>query len=215
LYVVEDNAQAQGAVNKGRLTGSWGHINATSFYPGKNLGALGDAGAITTNDAALAEKVQVLRNYGSQKKYYNEVLGINSRLDEVQAAFLSAKLVRLAEENTQRQRIAAQYNQLLAGVGDLILPVLANDCSSVYHIYMVRTNQRDALQQYLQQQSIGTMIHYPVPPHLQQAYSSMGYHRGAFPLAETIANTCLSIPVGPYLTEVQIAEVVTAIKSFF
>ncbi len=215
IAVLEDNAQSQGATCNGRLTGTWGIINATSFYPGKNLGALGDAGAITTDDAALAQKITILRNYGSQKKYYNEVPGTNSRLDEMQAAFLSVKLSVLHKNNTRRQQVAERYNELLAGVGDLVLPALAEGCTSVFHLYVVRSNRRNALQEHLQQKGIGTMIHYPVPPHQQQAYAELGYKKGHFPIAETIAETAISLPIAHYLNEDQINTVVNAVKSFF
>ncbi len=215
LAILEDNAQAQGARCNNRLTATWGIINATSFYPGKNLGALGDAGAVTTDDAALAEKVTALRNYGSHQKYYNEILGVNSRLDEMQAAFLSVKLPLLNAQNQRRQQVADRYNAVLAGVGDLILPVIAEGCTSVYHLYVVRTAQRDALQEHLRQKGIGTMIHYPVPPHLQQAYAALGYQKGDFPIAEQIADTAISLPMAHYLEEAQIAAVAEAIQSFF
>jgi dTDP-4-amino-4,6-dideoxygalactose transaminase len=214
LFVLEDNAQAQGAMCHGRLAGSWGHINATSFYPGKNLGALGDAGAITTNDQALFEQVKVLRNYGSQKKYYNEIKGVNSRLDELQAAFLSVKLKNLEKENLERQRLARLYETALEGIDNLTLPSTAEHCSSVYHIYQVRTEKRDALQSYLADQGIGTIIHYPLPPHMQQAYSEMGYKKGDFPIAEKIAETTLSIPLFPGLKDSEVIYVTEAIKTF-
>ena len=148
LFVLEDNAQAQGAICEGKLTGTWGDINATSFYPAKNLGALGDAGAITTNDVNLFDKVKVLRNYGSEKKYYNEIKGVNSRLDELQAAFLTIKLKSLNQNNIERQKIAKFYDNGLQGVGDILIPVNAVNCNSVYHIYQIRTSQRNQLQEF-------------------------------------------------------------------
>ncbi|MEJ7677582.1 MAG: DegT/DnrJ/EryC1/StrS family aminotransferase [Segetibacter sp.] len=172
LFVIEDNAQSQGASFNGKLTGSWGHINGTSFYPGKNLGALGDAGAVTTNDSELARKVFVLRNYGS-KKYYNEVIGYNMRLDECQAAFLSVKLKHLKEWTNQRQQIVSWYDQALNGVSGLILPSIAEGATHVYHLYVIRTKHRDALQKHLSDNGIGTLIHYPIPPHLQEAYKHL------------------------------------------
>lgn len=204
LYVVEDNAQAQGATYQGKPTGSFGQVNGTSFYPGKNLGALGDAGAVTTHDAALAARVQRLRNYGSDKKYYHEEIGFNMRLDECQAGFLSIKLRHLAVWTRQRQQIATWYNEALSGMGDLILPQIAEGATHVYHIYMIRTKQRDALQQHLQRNGIGTLIHYPAPPHLQKAYGSMGYKSGDFPIAEGIASTCLSLPLWPGMRESEV-----------
>ena len=215
LYVIEDNAQSQGATYKGKITGSWGHCNGTSFYPGKNLGALGDGGAVTTNDADLARRVSVIRNYGSEKKYFNEVKGINSRLDELQAAFLLIKLKKLTEDNAKRVEAAKLYDELLAGVGDLVLPQIAQDATSVFHLYVIRSKRRDELQAYLSENSVGTMIHYPIPPHLQQAYEDLGYKKGDFPIAEEIAGTGLSLPVSPYVTKNQIKKIATLIKYFF
>ncbi len=215
LFVVEDNAQAQGAMCNGKLAGSFGHINGTSFYPGKNLGALGDAGAITTDDAALLQKAKTLRNYGSEKKYYNEVKGYNSRLDELQAAFLDIKLKNLSNENTQRVDIANSYLKQLAGINNLILPVLANGCTSNYHLFLVRTDKRDELQQFLQQKGIGTVIHYPVPPHKQKAYAEEGFVENQFPLATLIADTCLSLPIFPGMTAEQITYICNSIKQFY
>lgn len=215
LYVVEDNAQAHLATYNGRITGSFGHLNATSFYPGKNLGALGDAGAVTGNDYELIDKVKILRNYGSQKKYYNEVKGINSRLDEMQASLLSVKLNFLEQFTNQRKEIASKYNQELSNISDLILPTLNSGATHVYHIYIVRTKNRDGLMQHLLEHGVSPFIHYPLPPHLQNAYKELGYKRGDFPLAEEIAETCLSIPLYPGLTEIQTTHIVNSIKSFF
>lgn len=215
LFVIEDNAQSQGATYKNKVSGSWGHCNGTSFYPGKNLGALGDGGAVTTNDAKIARNVSVIRNYGSEKKYYNEVKGINSRLDELQAAFLSIKLKKLDEDNKKRIAVAAYYNEHLARVGDVILPILAEDATSAYHLYVIRIKQRDELQAYLTDQGIGTVIHYPIPPHLQQAYRDLGYKKGDFPIAEEIAETCLSLPMSPYIETFQLKIICEAINSFF
>jgi dTDP-4-amino-4,6-dideoxygalactose transaminase len=215
LFVVEDNAQSQGATFNGKVTGCFGHINGTSFYPGKNLGAYGDAGAITTNDEQLYKRSNVIRNYGSQKKYYNEIKGINSRLDELQAGFLSIKLKYLTKWCEQRNHIAALYNQQLIGVGDVIIPMLANGATSVYHLYVIRTNKRNTLQQYLNENGVGTLIHYPLPPHLQEAYQEMGYKKGDFPLAETIADTCLSLPIFPGLKDEQVIQVCDTIKQFY
>lgn len=215
LYVVEDNAQSQGATFKGKLTGSFGHINGTSFYPGKNLGALGDAGAVTTNDERLAKKAFVLRNYGSEKKYHNEVIGYNMRLDECQAAFLSIKLQYLAQWTAQRQQIAAWYNELLQDVNDIDLPLVQPDATHVYHLYVIRTKNRNALQQHLQDNGIGTLIHYPIPPHLQQAYKDLGFRKGDFPIAEEIADTCLSLPLWPGMKRDDVESVAKTIKEYF
>ena len=213
--MVEDNAQSQGAAFNGKLTGSFGDINGTSFYPGKNLGALGDAGAITTNNDELAKSAQTFRNYGSQKKYYNEVIGQNSRLDELQAAILSDKLPKLMEWTRQRVVVADHYQKHLQNVGDLILPQNAEGASHVYHLYVVRTSKRDALQTFLTENGIGTLIHYPVPPHLQQAYQHFGYKKGDFPLAEELAETTLSLPMYPGLQEHQVIQICNEIKRFF
>lgn len=215
LFVLEDNAQAQGALCKGKITGSWGHINASSFYPGKNLGALGDAGAITSNDENLNNKVRIIRNYGSQKKYFNEIKGVNSRLDELQAALLSVKLNVLDAQNSQRIALAEIYNQQLQNVGDLTLPTLADSCTSVYHIYQVRTSRRNELQNYLTENGIGTIIHYPVPPHLQEAYAELAYKKGDFPIAEKIAEQTLSLPLYPGMQNEDVFTVIETIKKFF
>lgn len=215
LFVVEDNAQAQGATYNGKKTGSFGDCNATSFYPSKNLGALGDSGAVTTNSDALNEKVSMLHNYGSHKKYYHEVLGYNSRLDELQAALLSIKLKYLEEWNNERIKIAEIYSQLLSGVGDIVLPQLANAATCIYHLYVIRTKKRDALQKFLDENGIGTIIHYPVPPHLQNAYKSLGHKKGDFPIAEEVAETCISLPMFPGINEKDVNEVVTTIKKFY
>lgn len=214
IQVIEDNAQSQGAAFKGRLTGTWGHINGTSFYPGKNLGALGDAGAVTTNDADLAKKAAILRNYGSERKYYNEVIGHNMRLDECQAGFLSIKLRYLHEWTAQRQQIAAKYNEGLATGNRLVLPVVHQDATHVYHLYVIRTHKRDELQQHLTDHGIGSLIHYPVPPHLQKAYEQMGFKKGDFPIAEEIADTCLSLPMWPGMTDEAINRVIEVMNSF-
>lgn len=215
LKVIEDNAQAQGASYKKKVTGSFGDINATSFYPGKNLGALGDAGAITTNSEEYAIRARRLRNYGSEKKYYNEEIGHNMRLDELQAAFLTVKLKRLNEWTASRQQIAKWYDRYLKNVGDLILPVSADQATHVYHLYVIRTSQRNPLQQYLQSKGVGTLIHYPVPPHLQNAYQHMGYQRGSFPIAEVLADTMLSLPLWVGMEEQHVEYIANAINDFF
>lgn len=215
LYVIEDNAQAQGASYNGKLTGSWGDINGTSFYPGKNLGALGDAGAITTNNEVFAQKARVLRNYGSQKKYYNEVIGHNMRLDECQAAVLSVKLKYLDQWTKERHQIACWYDESLKEYSQIILPKLAENATHVYHLYVIRSEQRDGLQQYLTENGIGTLIHYPIPPHLQDAYKYLGYIAGDFPIAEEIANTCLSLPLWPGMTKGDVESISQMIRNFF
>lgn len=211
LKVIEDNAQSQGARYKGRRTGSLGDAAGNSFYPGKNLGALGDAGAVTTNDAALADRVRVLRNYGSRKKYFNEVKGFNSRLDELQAALLRVKLKRLDEWNGRRRAVAARYQAELTGSG-LGLPTAPAWAEPVWHLFVVRHQGRDEFQKKLSEAGIGTLIHYPVPPHLSGAYAEMGMAEGSFPIAEAIAATVLSLPIGPHLTPAQAAAVVEQVR---
>ena len=213
LKVIEDNAQAQGARYKGRLTGSLGDAAGNSFYPGKNLGAFGDAGAVTTNDPLLADRVRTLRNYGSKKKYYNECKGYNSRLDELQAAFLRVKLRKLDEWNQRRRMIALRYQLGLQGVSDLILPVVPAWAESVWHLFVVRHRERNSLQQILTQAGVGTLIHYPVPPHLSGAYAPMKWERGSFPAAEKLADTVLSLPMGPHLSKEQAEFVLDAVTS--
>ena len=208
LKVIEDNAQAQGARYKGRRTGSLGDAAGNSFYPGKNLGAFGDGGAVTTNDARLAERVRSLRNYGSKKKYYNEEKGHNSRLDELQAAFLRVKLKRLDEWNDRRRAIAARYLADLDDQTNLTLPFVPEWAEPVWHLFVVRHLKRNDLQQKLSAADIGTLIHYPVPPHLSGAYADAGWKRGAFPIAEELADTVLSLPMGPHLSQQQVNWVV-------
>lgn len=213
LRVLEDAAQAQGARYKDNYVGGTADIAAWSFYPGKNLGAMGDAGAITTNDAELADKVRILRNYGSRVKYVNEVTGFNARLDEIQAAVLSVKLAKLQEWNDRRRKIAAFYLENLQGL-DLILPVVPTWANPVWHLFVVRHSHRDELQKYLHQSGIGTLIHYPIPPHLQQAYSSLKLPQGSLPISEKIHQQVLSLPMGPHLTEAQAGEVVQALRNY-
>lgn len=214
LAVVEDNAQAQGATFGGQLTGGFGAVNATSFYPTKNLGALGDAGAITTPDAALAEQLRRLRSYGAIQKNYHELPGYNSRLDELQAAVLRIKLRHLPTWTAQRQQIAAWYDTHLADIPGLRLPTVAAGAAPVWHLYVVHTTWRDALRQHLAAQGIETLIHYPVPPHLQPAYAPLKYPAGSLPIAENLAATCLSLPLWPGLTEEMVAIVARAVRAF-
>jgi dTDP-4-amino-4,6-dideoxygalactose transaminase len=208
LKVLEDNAQAQGARYKGRRTGSLGHVAAHSFYPGKNLGAMGEAGAVTTDDPQIAEKVRILRNYGSQVKYHNKYKGFNSRIDELQAAFLRVKLRFLDEWNDRRRQRAQQYTEGLAACPDVILPFVPPWAEPVWHQFVIRHPARDELQQRLAAAGIGSLIHYPIPPHLSEAYSDMGRRPGDFPIAEDMARTVLSLPMGPHLTMEEAAVVV-------
>lgn len=215
LKVIEDNAQAHGATYKGKVTGSFGDINATSFYPGKNLGALGDAGGITTDKAELADKAMMLRNYGSKEKYKHDVIGHNMRLDELQASFLSVKLRHLENWTNKRQEIALWYNEELAYIPEIILPHVHENATHVYHLYVIRTKNRDDLQKYLIGKGIGTLIHYPIPPHLQKAYTHLGFKRGDFPIAEQLADTMLSLPLWPGMLYSDVKFIVNKIREFF
>ena len=214
LKVIEDAAQAHGACYKGQRVGNLGDAAGFSFYPAKNLGALGDAGAVVTNDDALADTVRVLRNYGSRVKYYNEVQGFNSRLDPLQAAFLRVKLRHLEAWNERRRVVARHYLEGLVHIPELILPFVPEWARPVWHVLVVRHPRRDALQRYLHQVGIDTLIHYPIPPHLSEAYRHSGWKSGAFPLTEHIAATVLSLPIGPHLGLDELARVIKAIKQF-
>ncbi len=208
LRVIEDAAQAHGARYKGQSAGILGDAAGFSFYPGKNLGALGDGGAVVTNDETVAQKVRILRNYGSRVKYYNEVRGYNSRLDELQAAFLRVKLKYLDTWNKRREQLADLYSTALGGSG-LILPSVPQGSEPAWHLYVVRTANRAELTAHLDTKGIGWLIHYPVPPHLQDAYRELNYSAGSFPLAETMAEEVLSLPMGPHL-DAAVASSVTA-----
>jgi dTDP-4-amino-4,6-dideoxygalactose transaminase len=213
LKVLEDGAQAHGARYKGKCLGAHGDAVAWSFYPGKNLGAVGDGGAVTTNDPVIADRIRVLRNYGSRVKYVNEELGYNSRLDPIQAAVLRIKLKHLDEWNRRRAGVAARYQTSLASTG-LILPKAPEWADPVWHLYIIRTPQREALQCHLTNAGIGSLIHYPIPPHLQQAFASLGYKHGDFPIAEGMANEVLSLPMGPHLTTEQREKVIATLLDF-
>lgn len=212
LFVIEDNAQAHGATHLGKKTGSWGHINATSFYPGKNLGALGDGGAITTNSLELAQKVRVLRNYGSRIKYENEVIGYNNRLDELQAAMLRVKLTKLDEWTEERNKIAEAYIESLKDIPGKELFSIASGSTSAYHLFVLKTKNRESLQVKLNEAGIGTLIHYPIPPHLQQCYEYLGYKKGDFPIAEKLSNEVLSLPLFIGISNCQINHVSDSVK---
>lgn len=198
IYVLEDGAQAHGAEYKDRKIGSHGDIVTWSFYPGKNLGALGDGGAITTDNAELADKIRVLRNYGSRVKYVNEVQGVNSRLDPIHAAVLRVKLKYLDEWNARRSALAEQFLRGLEGT-NLILPYVPEWAKPCWHLFVVRAKNRDGLQKHLEQNGIGSLIHYPIPPHKQEAYAEMNFASDAFPLANAMADEVLSLPMGPQL----------------
>jgi len=210
LKVLEDSAQAHGGRYKGRRIGGYGDAVAWSFYPGKNLGALGDGGAVTTNNPEIADRVRVLRNYGSRVKYVNEVQGYNSRLDPVQAAVLRVKLKYLDEWNARRAGIASHYQTALANTM-LTLPFVPEWTSPVWHLYVIRTKEREALQRHLTEVGIGTLIHYPIPPHLQLAYAGLGYKRGDFPIAEGMADEVISLPMGPQLAYAGADAVIAAL----
>ncbi|MFZ1110084.1 MAG: DegT/DnrJ/EryC1/StrS family aminotransferase [Rhodomicrobium sp.] len=198
LGVVEDAAQAHGARYKGRRIGGHGDAVAWSFYPGKNLGAMGDAGAVTTNSPELADRIRVLRNYGSRVKYVNEVRGVNSRLDPIHAAVLRVKLAHLDAWNERRRDIARLYSDALMGSG-LVPPHAPEWAEPVWHLYVVRSPERDDLQNRLKSDGVGTLIHYPIPPHMQEAYSNLGLAPDALPLARQLASEMLSLPIGPHL----------------
>ena len=212
LRVIEDAAQAHGARYKGQRIGAHGDIVCWSFYPGKNLGALGDAGAITTNDAALAERVTLLRNYGSRQKYVNEEAGVNSRLDPIQAAVLRVKLGVLDEWTERRRAVASAYTVGLAESG-LILPHVPEWAEPAWHLYVVRTSDRDSQQFRMTEAGIGTLIHYPIPPHMQKAYTNMEIMPEGLPLARDLAREVLSLPIGPQLSLDQVQDIVNALKS--
>lgn len=214
LKVIEDCAQAHGARYKGRRAGSLGDAAGFSFYPGKNLGAMGDGGAVTTNDGNLTERISVLRNYGSKVKYLNDFKGYNSRLDELQAAFLRVKLSRLDEWNERRRLVAQQYLSDI-WTDALQLPHVAEKIDPVWHLFVVRTGMRQQLQDKLNAEGIGTLVHYPIPPHRQQAYNELGFSGGAFPLAEKMAAETLSLPIGPHMDAMAVDRVVASVNTMF
>ncbi len=213
IPVVEDAAQAHAATWNGVRAGSLGDAACFSFYPGKNLGAYGDAGAVTSADAAVVSQVRLLRNHGRRSKYLHEVKGYGERLDTLQAAVLSAKLAYLDEWTAARRRLAARYSELLSGC-ELQLPYVAPQAQPAWHLYVVRTARRDALLDHLQRGGVGAGVHYPVPLHLQPAYADLGYTRGALPVSEEVADTCLSLPLYPEMTDDQQDYVVARIREF-
>lgn len=212
LKVLDDCAQAHAARYKGRRVGGLADVSAWSFYPGKNLGAMGDGGGVSTGDAALIERIKVLRNYGSRIKYHNEIKGFNSRLDEIQAAVLSAKLPALDPATDERRQIAARLLDGLAGL-DLQLPHVPDWADPAWHLFVVRHADRDGLQARLAQRGIGTLIHYPVPPHLQPAYAELGFGPGDFPIAEAIHREVLSLPLWPGMSEAQVEQLIAAVRA--
>lgn len=214
LVVIEDCAQAHAAAQNGKSAGAWGSSAAWSFYPGKNLGALGDAGAVTTNDAKVADRVRLLRNYGSRIKYHNEVKGFNSRLDPLQCAFLSAKLPALSRWNVHRAAVAKRYSDAFRNLDGLIPPDHGADGEHAWHLYVVQHDRRDDLQKFLADHGVGTLIHYPVPPHLSQAYREAGFQVGSLPLAESLASRVLSLPIGPHLKDEEVDYVIDRVLAF-
>lgn len=213
LKLVEDCAQSHGAAWNGQMTGSFGSIGCFSFYPSKNLGAFGDAGAMVMNDQALAEEGKIFRNYGSDRRYYNKVVGANSRLDEMQAGLLRVRLQHINELNKEKEQIARCY---LEGITNekIILPGIRKDCGHVWHQFVVRCSEQERFMKYLDDHGIGTLIHYPIPPHLQKAYSYLGYHEGDFPIAEQYAKEVVSLPIYYGMTEEEIAHVINVINVF-
>lgn len=213
LKVIEDSAQAHGAIYKGRRTGNLGNSSGFSFYPGKNLGALGDGGAVTTNEDELAQIIRALGSYGSYKKYENLYKGINSRLDEMQAALLMVKLKSLDNEVEKRKSLATYYLKHISNES-IILPAVNDFDSHVWHLFVIRTQNRKKLQTHLLGKGIQTLIHYPIPPHLQKAYTNLGYQYGDFPITESLANEVLSLPIGHHLSHDQQSKVVDSLLSF-
>jgi dTDP-4-amino-4,6-dideoxygalactose transaminase len=211
LLVIEDSAQSHGAVYNGKRSGNLGDASGFSFYPGKNLGALGDGGAVTTNDAALAETIRILRNYGSQVKYKNQFKGINSRLDELQAAFLALKLKNLDQDNIRRRQIAVDYLTRMNNP-QITLPTCKNDLAHVWHCFTVKTQNRSLFQSYFEHEKIQTIIHYPIPPHRQLAYKE--WEKLSFPISERIHETIISLPISPVMTNAEVDYVVNCINSY-
>ncbi len=211
LKIIEDAAQAHGALYNGRKAGSLGDAAGFSFYPGKNLGGLGDGGIVSTNDKELSQKIKILRNYGSQEKYYNQYKGINSRLDEVQAAILRVRLKYLDEENTARKKIAQRYLKQINNP-KIILPYVPDYTFPIWHLFIVRCKERDKLKEYLKDNRIQTLIHYPIPPHKQSAYKEL--NRMSFPISEEIHKEVLSLPIGPYLEKDEIDYICKKINGF-
>ena len=214
VKIIEDAAQAHGAKYAGVRAGGLGDAAGFSFYPGKNLGAFGDGGVVVTNDEELADRVRLLRNYGSRKKYYNEVKGFNSRLDTLQAAFLRVKLRHLDAWNNRRRAVARHYMERLGGIPGLDLPTVAPETEAAWHLFVIRHARREDLQRCLDDAGIGTLIHYPVPPHLSHAYADAGFRRGDFPITEQLANSVLSLPIGPHLHPEAVAKVIDALLQF-
>ncbi|MDQ3486891.1 MAG: DegT/DnrJ/EryC1/StrS family aminotransferase, partial [Acidobacteriota bacterium] len=214
LKVIEDAAQAHGAASRGTRAGALGHAAGWSFYPGKNLGAFGDAGAVTTDDDQLADRLRVLRNYGSRVKYFNEVQGYNSRLDPLQAAFLRVRLQHLDDWNSRRARMADRYLAALSDIPGISLPHVPEWTIPAWHLFVIRCSERESLQSHLHSHGIGTLIHYPVPPHQSGAYAGTPAAAGSYPLADELAETVLSLPIGPHMTDEQQSAVIEAVRAW-
>lgn len=213
LKVVEDCAQSHNATWQGKMTGNLSDVGCFSFYPSKNMGAFGDAGAIVTNDADIAEEIRVLRNYGSEKRYYNREIGMNSRLDEMQAGLLRVRLKHMDELTSERVRIAAKYDELITN--PLIRkPKTREGATHVYHQYVIHCDRRDELKDFLESKGVGSIIHYPIPPHLQVGYKYLGHKEGDFPITEQYAKEVLSLPIYTGMTDEEIEEVANAINQF-
>jgi dTDP-4-amino-4,6-dideoxygalactose transaminase len=215
LWVIEDAAQAQGATYKGKGAGSIGVMSGFSFYPGKNLGACGEAGAVTTQTLEHADLIKQLREHGQAKKYYHDIEGYNGRLDAIQAAILRIKLRRLHDWNDARRKAAAAYIDALKDLSDIELPVEEKGNRHIYHLFVIRTDRREALQQHLAAKQIGTGLHYPLPLHLQKAYAGNGWSKGQFPVTERAAERLLSLPMFPDLTESQVDRIASEVRAFF
>jgi len=211
LKLIEDSAQAHGALYKGKKAGGLGDASGFSFYPGKNLSAFGDAGAVTTNDKELAKKIKILRNYGSEKKYYNQRRGLNSRLDEIQAAILGVKLKYLDEENNARKKIAGIYLDQIKNSG-IVLPYIPDYAEPIWHLFVIRCKNRNLLQEYLKESGIEALIHYPIPPHKQMAYKE--FNDMSLIITEKIHKEVMSLPIGPYLREEQVKFIYEKINDF-
>lgn len=213
LRLVEDCAQSHGAMFDGKMTGTFGDIGCFSFYPSKNLGAFGDAGAVVTDSEELAKQIRIIRNYGSEKRYYNKVVGANSRLDEMQAALLRVRLAHLSEINEERRILCERYTEKLQNE-KIILPSVRSGSTTVWHQYVIRCKDRNGLQKYLEKKEIGTLIHYPIPPHLSEAYASLGMEKGMLPITEEYAEEVLSLPLYSGMTYEEQDYVIAALNEF-
>ncbi len=215
IIIIEDACQSHGALYKKRKAGSLGKAGCFSFYPGKNLGAFGEGGAVVTQDIDIAKKIRILRDHGQSRKYYHDEEGYNGRLDAIQAGVLRIKLKRLSAWNNARRENAKYYNQLLSSIDEIKVPVEAEYATSVYHLYVILVNDREGLQKFLEEKGIATGLHYPLPLHLQKAYQHLKYSKGAFPVTEKASEKLLSLPMYPELTKEQIDYIVTSIKEYF